>query len=182
MIRIPKPTRFQTSEIKPMNKSIVATLLACLSVGSVLAQLAPEDPDWTESVAPAPPRFEKSRLIRFDVSLGQTMVFGVDPATITLSKDGVVRYVVVAMAESGSMNAMYEAIRCATGEFKTYARRTADSDWLSVQDPIWKPMQGNMPSRHAYRLARQGICSGRVAASSVAEMVRNLRSPPINNR
>lgn len=165
-----------------MNKNLVAALLACLSLGPVLAQLAAEDPDWQESVAPAPPAFEKSRLIRFDVSLGQAMVFGVDPATITLSKDGVVRYVVVAMAEGGSMNAMYEAIRCATGEFKTYARRTADSDWLSVQDPAWKPMQESMPSRHAYRLARQGVCTGRAAASSVADMVRNLRSPPIDNR
>ena len=160
----------------------LTALFAILAVVAAKAQLAADDPDWKETDAPAPPAFEKSRLIPFEVSRAQSMAFGVDPATITLGKDGVVRYVVVASGQGGSLNAMYEAIRCATGEFKTYARRTADSEWVLVKDASWKSMQENMPSRHAYRLARQGICGGRAPLSSVAEMVRNLRSPSVDNR
>ncbi len=165
-----------------MTRYFLTTMIACLALGSASAQLAAVDPDWQESAVPAPPTFEKSRLIRIDAVPGQTMIIGVDPATLTLSKDGVVRYVVVATAAGGSLNAMYEAIRCATSEFKTYARRTADSEWLSVSDPSWRALQENMPSRHAYRIARQGICDGRAPTPSVAEMVRRLKSPYSDNR
>jgi hypothetical protein len=157
-------------------------LIAILFIGSVQAQLAPTDPDWKEAEAPPPPVFEVSRLIRFDVSIGSSLDFGIDPQTITLGQDGLVRYVVVASSRSGAMNVMYEAIRCNTGEFKTYARRTADGAWTMVPEPVWRSMQDSMPSRHAYRLARQGVCNGRAPAQTVSEIVRNLKSPPMDNR
>jgi hypothetical protein len=159
----------------------LAVLLGVASL-QVLAQLAADDPDWKENDASPAPEFDRKRLVRFEVLIGGALEFGVDPATITIGKDGVVRYVVVASSANGNLNAMYEAIRCATGEFKTYARRSADSDWSAVQQPTWRSMQENMPSRHAFRLAKQGVCTGRAPASSVAEIVRSLTSPHSSNR
>lgn len=164
-----------------MTRNLLA-LLVCLVVTSVNAQLLSDDPDWKESEVPSPPAFDKSRLIPFEVSRGQSMSFGVDPATMTLNKDGVVRYVVVASAPSGSLNAFYEAIRCATGEVKTYARRTADSEWVLASDASWKSLHDNMPSYHSLRLARQGICDGRSPLRTVSDMVRKLRFPSPDNR
>ncbi len=167
-----------------MHSLIRLVFTVCLGITStnLAAQLAADDPDWKENDAPAAPEFDPKRLVRFEVLIGGALDFAVDPATITIGKDGVVRYVVVATSANGHLNVLYEAIRCATGEVKTYARRTGDSAWSVTQRPSWRSMQDNLPSRHAYRLAKQGVCTGRAPASTVAEIVRNLMSPGHDNR
>jgi hypothetical protein len=156
--------------------------LLFLGMSNVFSQLAADDPDWKEIDAPAPPEFDRKRLVAVDMPVGGELKFGVDPTTITIGKDGVVRYVLVASSASGNFNAMYEAIRCATGEFKTYARRSADSPWAIVLQPNWRSMQDNQPSRHAWKLAKQGVCTGRAPASSATEIVQNLKSPKTDTR
>lgn len=162
--------------------SLVFAVLAFLGMSQVHAQLAGEDPDWKEIDAPPPPEFDRKRLVAVDMPVGGELKFGIDPATIIIGKDGVVRYVLVASSPSGNFNAMYEAIRCATGEFKTYARRSGDSPWSIVSQPNWRSMQDNQPSRHAWRLAKQGACTGRAPASSASEIVQSLKSPKVDNR
>lgn len=162
--------------------SLLLAVLLFLGLSQVYAQLAADDPDWKEVDAPAPPEFDRRRLVAVDMPVGGELKFGVDPTTITIGKDGVVRYVLVASSPSGNFNAMYEAIRCATGEFKTYARRSSDGPWSIVLQPNWRSMQDNQPSRHAWRLAKQGVCMGRAPASSATEIVQNLKSPKPDNR
>ncbi|WP_296446497.1 CNP1-like family protein [Rhodoferax sp. UBA5149] len=136
------------------------------------------DPDWKETEAPPPPAFNRSRLIPIEMPPYVSLKFGVDPATMTITRDGIVRYVVVAVNATGSVTAMYEGIRCATGDVKTYARYAANGQWSSVKDPQWQGLGDNLPSRHAMALARQGVCEGRsAAASSVAEIVNALKYP-----
>ena len=165
-----------------MIKRIAVALTACLVLASAHGQLVEQDPDWKEIAVPPAPAYEKKRLIRFDVSNVQTLVFGVDPATISIGQDGVVRYVVVASSQSGVVNAMYEAIRCSTAEVKTYARRIGESDWFYVKSEQWKTMRDSVNSRHAWNLARQGICDGRAHRETVPEMVRTLRSSSNDQR
>jgi len=102
----------------------LAAGLAAASLGAA-AQLTPPDPDWKELEAPPPPTFEVSRLVPFDVSINSALQFGVDAGTINIGRDGVVRYVIVARSTSGTINAMYEGLRCSTGEMRTYARYNA---------------------------------------------------------
>jgi hypothetical protein len=136
------------------------------------------DPDWKETAAPVPPSFNKERLIPIDMPRYVTLRFGVDPATLVIAPDGIVRYVMVAANTTGSITAMYEGIRCATWEVKTYARFTANGQWSSVQEPQWQKLNDNLPSRHAMALARQGVCdSGSTTASSVAAIIKALKNP-----
>ena len=72
---------------------------------------------------------------------------------------------------------MYEGIRCSTGEFKTYARYSSEGRWTFVTDPQWKSMFENMPSRHALRLAKAGMCDNVTLVSSVNEVVARLKNP-----
>jgi hypothetical protein len=155
-------------------------LVALHASSPVQAQAyALEDPaDWKEIDTPPPPAFDVKKLITFEVSPNSQLVYGVDPAAISISqKDGVVRYVMVASNASGASNVMYEGIRCSTGEYKTYARYSSDGKWTNVNKPEWRSMFDNMPSKHALRLARAGACDSAAPATSVNELVRRLKNP-----
>lgn len=159
-------------------KSLLGLLLA-LVAGGAWAQLASDDPDWKEGTVPPPPRYSQDKLIPVDMPSYTSLKFGVDPASLALSSDGIVRYVMVASSASGSVNALYEGLRCATGEVKTYARSSAPGQWTVVQDPPWRELSINhAASRHALALARQGACDGRtVGARTAGELIRRLSSP-----
>ena len=144
-----------------------------------LAQVPSDDPDWKETEAPPPPSFNKDKLIPIDMPSYVTMAFGVDPATLLISPDGIVRYVVVASNQTGSISAMYEGIHCSTGEVKTYARFASNGQWSLIKNPQWRDMYDTtLPSRHAKSLARQGICEGfALTASSAAVIIKALKNP-----
>ena len=151
-------------------------LALILWASAASAQLVTLDPDWKESDTPAPPTFSPARLIPLDMPPYVSLKFGIDPNTLAITPDGIVRYVVVATNASGSMTAMYEGIRCATGEFKTYARFNSSGEWDPINEPKWLELTGNQPSKHALAFARQGACESKATtASSTAEIVKALK-------
>ena len=134
------------------------------------------DPDWKESEAPPPPSFNKDQLIPITMPSYVSLQFGVDPATLSITPDGIVRYVIVAANATGSFHAMYEGIRCATWEVKTYARASNNGQWSSVKDPQWQGLSDNRPSKHAVALAKLGVCDGgSIATSSVDVLIQSLK-------
>ena len=143
------------------------------------AQTAASDTEWKEAPAAAPPTFELKRLIPFEVTVNSALKWGIDPQTISIAADDTVRYVVVAQSPGGVVNAMYESIRCATQEFKTFARYNKDSGWSVAADPPWASMRTATNSRYAYMLARQGVCTGNAAASSVGDIVQSFKQPEV---
>ena len=152
--------------------------LALFAVTSAYAQILKDDAQWAESDVPNPPAFDVGKLVTFDVPTSPGLVYGVDPAAIQISReDGVVRYVVVATSPSGARNVMYEGLRCATGEFKTYARYSPDGQWKAAPNAEWRTVFGNMPSKHALRFARAGACDGAAAATTVDILVSRLKHP-----
>lgn len=157
-----------------------ASLFTCgllLSLSSaVWAQFAVEDAEWKESEVPPPPAFDVGKLVIFEVSPNSSLVYGVDPASISISKsDSLVRYVMVATSASGARNVMYEGLRCSTGEFKTYARYSPEGRWSMVSDAQWLPLVG-MPSKHALRFAQAGACDNAALPLTVNALVRRLKN------
>ena len=164
--------------MKFKSASIVAGVLLLGLSTSVWSQFAVDEPEWKESDIPPPPTFDMGKLISLDVSPNSLLTYGVDPASISITKsDGVVRYVMVATSASGARNVMYEGIRCSTGEFKTYARYSADGKWSLVSDPQWRSMFGNIPSKHPLWLAKAGACDNAAPTASVKDMVSRLKNP-----
>jgi len=158
--------------------SIFAAVLLLGLSNSVWSQFAVDEPEWKESDVPPPPALDASKLVGLEVFPNSLLAYGVDPASISITQsDGVVRYVMVATSASGARNVMYEGIRCSTGEFKTYARYSADGKWNLVSDPQWRSMFGNMPSKHFLRLAKAGACDNAAPATSVKEIVSRLKNP-----
>jgi hypothetical protein len=162
--------------MKRMKPTDLAALALTLIVQGAAAQTL-TDTDRKESEAPPPPAFNTKQLIPIDMPKYVTLRFGVDPATLSITPDGIVLYVVVAINPAGSINAMYEGIRCATGEVKTFARYTTGGKWAVAANPEWQSLEANLPSRHAVALARQGLCEGHSAATrSVPAMIKLLIS------
>ena len=157
-----------------MRRSLMALVLSATAF-SAGAQLAPPDPDWQEVEAPPPPAFRLDRLIPLDLPLA-SLRFGVDPASVTLASDGIVRYVVVA-SSSGAVNAIYEGIRCSTAQVKVYARHNPETGWTLVPDGPWRSLHETLPSRHSLLIARTGACLGCGPNRSAVQIVRDLRAP-----
>lgn len=149
-------------------------LALLLAASAAHAQLADVDPDWKESEAPAPPALRTTGLIPLEIP-GSQLRFGVDPASVSLGSDGVVRYVVVAASASGAVNGVYEGIRCSTGEYKVYARN-AGGGW-SISGSDWRLLHDQPRSRHSLFVARTGACIGRAPNRTAAQIVRDLRAP-----
>lgn len=156
------------------------TAILVLGVGPCAAQgLTDIDPDWKELQYAPPKSIEKDQLLSIDMPVHLTLKFAVDMSSISVGSDRVVRYVVVASSPNAS-NAMYEGIRCKTGEFKTYARMGSNGQWNVVQDPQWRSLAENV-SRHTRAIAHQGVCDGAAPNNSAAEVIRMLKNPPRND-
>jgi hypothetical protein len=160
----------------PARLRCIVLVMAALGPFAASAQFFQDNPDWKEAEAPPPPAYDVSKLLTFKVSGGQSLVYGVDPASITINKsDSVVRYVMVATSASGVRNVMYEALHCATGEVKIYARQFSGK-WEPIANPKWQSVFGEMPSKHAFTFARMGACDGAAPASSVPDLVAKVKA------
>jgi len=150
-------------------------LLSLALSAHIHAQLAPDDPDWKESEAPPPPAVSADKLLPLEMPPYVSVKFGIDPNTLAISTDGIVRYVVVTHNSSGSVNAIYEGIRCATSEVKTYARANDAAVWSVIAEPKWRDLTDNLPSKQAWVFARQAACDGRAAPNSTAAIIKALK-------
>jgi hypothetical protein len=145
-------------------KSVFGGALALLAMIAGAQQVnSADNSEWVENPAPPPPAFSKEKWVPIEMPPFVSLKVGVDPNTLTVGTDGVVRYVVVMVNASGSVNAVYEGLRCATDEVKTYARFSASGTWSPVREPVWRGVAENSPSRHSHAFARQGGCRDKFA-------------------
>ena len=96
------------------------------------AQAQLQNPDaepWQEAQTAPPAVFSTDQLQAFEVSKDAALSYGIDPKTLTVGNDGVVRYVLVARSAKGALNVLYQGIRCQTAQVKTYGRWNNQSSW-----------------------------------------------------
>lgn len=151
---------------------LTALCLAGVAVATC-AQTA-VDPAKAEVGIPPPPTYSRDKLIPIEMPPYVTLKVGIDPDTVTVGSDDVVRYVVVMRNTSGSVSAAFEGIQCASGEVKTYARAGTSGAWTTVEPQQWRNLTDNLPSKHAYALSKQGVCDGRTAAKR-ADILNTLK-------
>jgi hypothetical protein len=151
-------------------------LAFAFTTGCAMAQLADPNPDWREIDAPPPPALQTSGLVQLDMPQSGLRFF-VQPNSVSIGSDGIVRYVVVATSTSGAVNAMYEGLRCDRAEFRTYARHNPEQGWVNVSTQ-WRPLyDGSNAARHNLAVARTAACVGHGTNLSAEQIVRDLRRP-----
>lgn len=166
-------------ELTVLRKLLLTASVMCCAM-TVSAQTPVDPPQWAEDAATSPPRYSTSQLISIEMPPYVTLKVGVDPETVIVGTDGVVRYVVVMRNNTGSESAAYEGILCSSGEVKTYARMGASGQWSVVREPQWQAMTDNLGSRHAFAISKQGVCDGR-ATGKRESILRALKARQSGN-
>ena len=167
---------------------LVAVALAQLAGGAAGQVLAPQYPGGYQPQfdGDKPPEQEKwslppypadQNLLPFSVDAPTPFQFFVDSKSISVDKDGVVRYTLVARSASGALNVSYEGIRCDPLERKLYAFGRSDKTWAPARSAEWAPI----PSRRNYAgnqqaaLADDFFCRAQGRVHSAEEAVAALK-------
>jgi hypothetical protein len=147
---------------------------------------APLQSDWERahvaSVAQeqdvAPPAYPRAgALVAFEVAAVPGFRFFVDQASVSVDKDRIVRYVLVARSPQGIDNVTFEGMRCATREYRVYALGHADGTWSTRPTP-WETLRGAAVAPARRTLARDYFCSDVFLVRDRADALAALRQPP----
>lgn len=160
---------------------LLSALLFCWA--SAFAAVAPEsgEPDlessgWVELEASLPLFPKPSGLVEFAVSGASDNHFLIDVDTLSIGKDGVVRYVLVVRSPRGAENLSFEGIRCAKREQKFYAFGQRNGTWARVQAGQWRVIENREINRQHIVLYTDFLCpDGALLPRSVRDIVQRLR-------
>lgn len=164
-------------------KAALRTLLAALAAASaalVSAQpksdweVAEEERSWREGDVTVPPYPKAADLIEFDVSAATDFRFFIDLTSLSVGKDGVVRYTLVARSASGVDNVSYEGIRCKSGIVRAYAFGQGGGRW-SARGSRWRQVDPKGAQRWQFALWRGYFCPHAIAIHDAAEGIDALR-------
>jgi hypothetical protein len=160
-------------------------LVVLLVLGISTAASAQIKSDWelkneerlkqSEEQAVAPPPLDKRRLVevKFGLAADTDFRYYVDPASVSVGADRIVRYALVARSPSGVESVTFEGIRC-PGEYRVYAVGRPDGSWAG-RPTDWRPIVRD-PRVSQATLARQYFCPGRQAIATSEEGQKALRA------
>lgn len=154
---------------------LVLALVGCSAPGgfrsdwerdNLKAQAAEEQVDPPAYPAPG-------RLLEFGVLDAGGFHFFVDGATLSVGKDGIVRYVLVARSPDGVQNVSFEGLRCASAEQRVYALGRPDGSWAAARAG-WRSLDAPSAQRRHLTLYREYFCPQNEPIRTAAEGVRAL--------
>jgi hypothetical protein len=169
-------------------RAAVAVVLVSLAGAAGAQVLAPqypggykpqfdEDKPWEEQKASLPPYPAEENLVRFYVAETSPFEFFVDSGSLSVGKDGVVRYTLVARSPSGALNVDYEGIRCESRERKLYAFGRTDHTWAEARSAAWVriPSRRTFPNNQQAALADDFLCVQGIRVGDAESAVKALK-------
>ncbi len=139
---------------------------------------------WQEEKYKLPAAPDMDKLIPFEVNVSNANRFLVDPDSVSVGNDGVVRFTVVIESSGGARTVNYEGLRCKTRERRLYAFGQKDGTWIESQGSSWILMQKQQHKMHnAYPavLAYEYFCLDLEPPPSAAVAVERLRTGPVES-
>jgi hypothetical protein len=137
---------------------------------------ADEDRAHKEDTLALPPFPADDRLLRFDIGGASRHEYFVDPESISIGADWVIRYTSVVVSQSGARTISYEGLDCSDYAYKLYATGRPDGTWSEVKRPEWRPIAFTEINRYRIVLFKDFFCPKKVPVRSPGEAVRALRS------
>jgi hypothetical protein len=136
---------------------------------------------WKELQAQIPPYPRGEGLLQFDVG-GSGHRYFIDPKSVSVGQDGVIRYTLVIRTMGGASNISFEGIRCSTQEQKYYAIGRPDGTWSRARDPQWKRIEPREVTRQHYVLHVDFFCNGKIPVENSQRIVELLIRPELKRR
>lgn len=159
---------------------VVGAMLALVSSLNAAQSFEEEFDDknkpWEEIAVQLPAAPQAANLLPFYVGPTTTHTFSLDEKSLSVGKDGVVRYTLVAVSENGAKNVSYEGIRCASFARKIYALGQEDGTWTRTRRDHWEPVVRGKVNRQHAALALDYFCSNLTIAGSEKDMLTRVRS------
>jgi len=144
-------------------RGLALSFAAALAAAACSTTKPQEQSDWerrnpqsaatTEEVVDPPAYPAMKNLLEFSVLSADGFRFYIDRASLSVSKEGLVRYVLVARSPVGVDNVSYEGLRCASAEQRLYAVARPDHSWSAARS-TWRPVS---TARHV-TLAQDYFC------------------------
>lgn len=138
-------------------------------------ELSDDARNWKEIETPLPAYPKTGDLIEFQVSALATFKFFIDATSVTVGKDGVVRYTLVARSPNGVDNVTFEGIRCKGGIYRIYAGARSDGTWVPRTGAAWQEIQPKSIQRWHQVLRREYFCPQDAIISDAEEGVDALK-------
>ncbi len=153
----------------------ILSITACVSKEKFIDTLDHKK-DWVELQTQLPTYPDTSNLLEFKVGPTSNHRYYVDSTSITIGKDGVIRYSLVVKSVQGAENTTFEGIRCETREKKRYALGRNDKTWGQPRVSEWQRLE-NITQDYAQReLAKYYFCPRGLIVGSPEEAIQALKA------
>jgi hypothetical protein len=134
-----------------------------------------EKATWEEVAAQLPAYPKDANLVPFAVSSATSNKFMIDAVSLSVGKDGVVRYTVVIESPRGARTVNYEGLRCDTAERKIYAFGQADGKWAENKRAAWESVKLRSLLSYHKTLFEEIFCDVGIPVKDAKEGVRKLK-------
>jgi len=134
---------------------------------------------WKEDGVVIPPYPNADDLIPVEVDRAEMPFdFYIDAKNLFASPNsGVIRYTVMIESNSGAKNVLFEGIRCATREFRTYAYGTYDNKLVKARTSNWDYIHDSGAMVHRYNFYRHYMCSEYLIPNPVDVVLQKVKYP-----
>ena len=136
-----------------------------------------EPPAWKEAVPELPAYPQNDRLLEFPVSKpGYDFSVFIDPQSLSVGTDRVVRYTLVIVSSSGARNISYEGLHCGKHEYRRYAYGSSGA-WYPIEASPWQRVTDAGMDHYRYVLYWDYLCSPLRTNLDAEEIIRRIRNP-----
>jgi hypothetical protein len=140
-----------------------------------------EEKEFKELDAVLPAYPDDSRLLQFQTRRNTPYRFYIDPDSISIGSDRVIRYSAVAKSPSDATTTSYEGMRCKTSEYKVYAFGIDKGQWGKVPDVQWRQIP-RFSGDFRFALYKDYFCDiEAIAGRNAKDLIYNLKGSPLNN-
>jgi hypothetical protein len=137
-----------------------------------------EPPAWKEEAPGLPVYPEDNRLLELQAGLpGYDFRVYIDPDSLSVGGDRVVRYTLVIVSSSGVRNISYEGLHCGKHEYRRYAYGS-DDKWVPIEASPWQKVTDIGMEHYRYVLYWDYLCSPLRPNLDAASMLRRIRDTP----
>jgi hypothetical protein len=137
----------------------------------------PGDKKWQELAGELPPWPELNRLIELDIDTGtRGYSLKLDPRSLSVGKDRVVRFTSVMISPTGVWNVSYEGLHCGKQNYRRFAYGMNET-WHELPNSPWSPLSKAGANRYRWILYNHYMCNPAEPSRDAADILRHLQSP-----